>query len=161
MIDTALPTINVNVRVAIWGGVALSESWTANVKLPAPAGVPVISPDVERPRPGGSVPAVVHVYGGTPPVAERDTEYGIPGEAIGSTGSVVIVKAGFTTISKAFVVVCGGLLTAAWIVKLYVPGTAGVPDRFPVVDKVKPGGRNPESSDHATGGGMDACNVFT
>jgi hypothetical protein len=46
-----------------------------NEKLPACVGIPVIWPDTEALRPGGSEPAAIdHAYGAEPPVADSVAE---------------------------------------------------------------------------------------
>ncbi len=52
--------------------VALSVTCSVNAYEPAVVGVPEIDPAGLIVRPGGNVPlARLHVYGGTPPVADR------------------------------------------------------------------------------------------
>jgi hypothetical protein len=54
---------------------ALSVAWMVNANTPAPVGVPAIVPDADMASPGGKAPAaVIHVYGGLPPVAARTWE---------------------------------------------------------------------------------------
>jgi hypothetical protein len=89
-------------------------------KLPGLVGVPLITPALERVRPAAiAPPRRVHVYGCSPPVAPRETEYCPAKGAFGKAGRVVIVKAGLTTMVKAFVAVSTGVvLEEAWTVKL-------------------------------------------
>jgi hypothetical protein len=50
---------------------------TPNEKLPAVPGVPDTMPEELKERPGGGAKVISdHVYGGTPPVAASDCEYG-------------------------------------------------------------------------------------
>jgi hypothetical protein len=67
--------ITVKVRTLVW--VALFESVTLTVveKGPDVVGVPVIVPAAgSRASPIGSEPVMLHVYGGTPPVAAKVAE---------------------------------------------------------------------------------------
>jgi hypothetical protein len=58
--------------LAVIGSTDESDTWTANVEVPAEVGVPEMSPLGERVRPAGNDPEViVQAYGETPPVAER------------------------------------------------------------------------------------------
>ena len=87
-------------------------------KLPGLVGVPLIIPALERVRPAGNavLPRRVHVYGCSPPVATREAEYCPAKGAFAKAGRVVIVKAGLTTMLKAFVA-AGVVLEEAWTVK--------------------------------------------
>jgi len=51
-----------------------SETWTVKAKVPALAGVPETVPLDASVRPAGKAPSlIVHVYGWTPPVADKAT----------------------------------------------------------------------------------------
>jgi hypothetical protein len=66
-------TTRVSVCVAVWFvGDVESVAWTVKVKLPAPDGVPEMTPLGERVRPPGSAPDTsVQVMGVFPPTAWR------------------------------------------------------------------------------------------
>ena len=57
-----------------------STTWAVKLNAPAVVGVPVIAPVMGfRFSPGGNEPAVIeNVYGGVPPVAVSEEEYGTP-----------------------------------------------------------------------------------
>ena len=74
-------------------------------------------------------------------------EYSVPAEPDGSD-AVVIERAVPTVRSKAFSVLCVGLLSSVTrSVKLEVPAVDGCPLSVPVADKVNPGGNVPDNSD--------------
>jgi hypothetical protein len=61
-------------------------------KVPFAAGVPVITPVLERVRPPGNLPdTILHVYGKVPPWAAKRAAYFVPTVAAGNV-VVVIVK---------------------------------------------------------------------
>ena len=124
-------------------------------KSPGLVGVPLITPALERVRPAGiPLPTSVHVYGGNPPAAARETEYGPANGESGKTAPVVIVKAGgWTTRVNDCVVVCVGFVVAACTVKAKLPDVVGVADSEPDDERVMPGGRAPEPTAHEGDGG--------
>jgi hypothetical protein len=51
-----------------------SATWTVKAKVPPLVGVPETAPSDASVRPGGKAPSlIVHVYGWTPPVADKPT----------------------------------------------------------------------------------------
>src|SRR5258706_11135571 len=77
-------------RLAVWD--ALSVTVAVKLKLPAVVGVPEIKPSGESESPAGGEPD--HRYGGVPPEAASDCEYGDPTVPSGSGDVVVIVSGG-------------------------------------------------------------------
>jgi len=83
-------TVMLNVWVAV--AEALSLTVTVNSDVPVADGVPVIEPLVESVKSENSAPDEIdHAYGGFPPVATKDCEYGRP-MAAGRSGDGVIVN---------------------------------------------------------------------
>jgi len=120
-------------------------------KVPGLVGVPLITPALERVRPAGiPLPTSVHVYGGNPPAAARETEYCPAKVASGKAAGVVIVRAGLTTTVNDRWAVCVGFVVAACTVKAKLPDVVGVPDSEPDDERVMPGGRgaDPETTVH-------------
>jgi hypothetical protein len=80
-------------------------------------------------------------------VALNVCEYEVPATPAGND-AVVIETAAPTESSKAFSVLCVGLLASvARRVKLEVPAVDGCPLSVPALDKVKPAGRFPDATD--------------
>jgi hypothetical protein len=73
---------------------AESVTFTTSVRVAAAAGVPERRPAALSERPAGSsgeLPSRLHVYGGEPPVAERDTPLGGLYKAVASAGGREVV----------------------------------------------------------------------
>jgi hypothetical protein len=91
---------------AVCTGDPLSLTDTVNVALPAPVGVPEITPALESASPAGKLPeATDHVYPGVPPLALSETAYAEPTLAAPSvtefaTSVVGACVAGTTTIES-------------------------------------------------------------
>jgi hypothetical protein len=74
--------------------VAESVTFTTSVRVAAAAGVPERRPVGLSERPagsGGELPSRLHVYGGEPPVADRDTPLGGLYKAVASAGGREVV----------------------------------------------------------------------
>jgi hypothetical protein len=129
---------------------ALSVTRAVKLYDPAFVGLPEITPEAARERPGGSEPAVlVHEYGGVPPEAARLVEYATREWACGSGDDVVIASGGgggpATVIESAFDAVWVPSVTRS--VKENVPAAVGVPvtvaSGVPEL-RLRPGGRAPD-----------------
>ena len=77
-----------------------STTCAANVEIPACDATPLMFPFAASTSPFGSEPdAILHIYGGVPPVAARVAEYGVPTPAweivaveIASTGALAPLR---------------------------------------------------------------------
>ena len=133
-----------------------AESVTLAVKFDVPAvvGVPVIVPVLESVRPAGSDPALMdHVYGVVPPEAPRVCcGYTVPAVPPGS--DVVVMVGG---VGAGLITICSGCVldkfaeSVTLTVKLDVPAVVGVPVIVPVLDNVRPAGRDPALMVHVYG----------
>ena len=133
---------------------AESVTFTTSVRVAAAAGVPDRRPAGLSERPagsGGELPSRLHVYGGEPPVAERDTPLGGLYTAVASAGGRELVNmlsgGGAMIIEKPCVAV--PIPSATCAVKLNVPKAVGGPALIaPPELKLIPGGSEPENKDH-------------
>src|ERR1051326_632049 len=119
---------------------ALSVTVTANEKLPAALGVPLIRPEFRSiASPVGS-PLADHVYGGVPPVAASACENGwLNGVSRSCLTEVIESPAGATVKLRDFVAV-KPLESATWTVMLNVPAVVGVPaNATPAESNTRPG----------------------
>jgi hypothetical protein len=117
---------------------------TVNVKLPDAVGVPERTPAEESTSPEGNAPPVTaNVCGARPPDAVNVWLYGVPctppTSAAGKTVTVAhVILVVYVRLPEH------SLASVAVTVKVYVPGVVGLPERDPVVDRLKPGGSDPE-----------------
>src|SRR3954467_14181193 len=113
-------------------------SCTAMVTLPLKAkiGDPESTPEEESVSPSGTACAA-KLYGGLPPVAPMDFEYGCPVYASGSAvmascrGDSTLRVSGWSAVWPA---------EEAVTVKVASPGSAAVPERTPSVESERPAG---------------------
>jgi hypothetical protein len=144
-------TAIVSVCVAVCCGVEESVTVAVNVKVPALVGVPLKSPRLLNPKPGGSVPLVtVALNGCRPPVSGKGWLYGLPAPALGIVLDLKASVPSETLIVKLplVAVLAGLLLSVTCTVNVNEPVVVGVPDRIPFVPKVIPDGRAPEAKAH-------------
>jgi hypothetical protein len=92
--------------------------------------------------PGGSVPDVENLYGGTPPRAANVTLNGDPW-GVAESGCVVMVRGAGLTARVNVLDVLSPDWSAAVTINVDVPGEAGVPVIRPSEDRVSPAGRAP------------------
>jgi hypothetical protein len=117
---------------------------TVKVKLPDTVGVPERTPAEESTSPAGNAPAVTaNVCGARPPDAVSVWLYGVPCTPPTSASGKTVTVA--HTILNVYVRLPEhSLASVAVTVKVYVPGVVGLPERTPMVDRLKPGGRDPD-----------------
>ena len=141
------------VAVAVAAGVCESLTCTVKVAVCWAVGVPVILPNWLRLSPVGKLPeAMLHVYGGTPPLAASDAVYGTLTDPEVSV-VVVTARAELTVMdldlmSTAWVGVCESVTET---LKVVVPRAVGVPLITPDVLMLSPGGRVPEARAQVNG----------
>ena len=119
---------------------------TVKLDVPTADGVPEITPAVERVKPAGNVPVLLHVIG-VLPVAVSVWLYGVPTVPpanvvvvmVGATGAAIVIDRSFVTLPVALV---------ALTLKLNVFATVGVPEITPAVEIVKLVGNVPLSRVH-------------
>lgn len=121
-------------------------------KIPAALAVPLICPVAEfKVNPLGSAPPVMlHVSGGTPPVAVSGAVYGVP-TCAGGKDDVVITSSGATWIEQA-----RSALAPLWSdtrsANVAEPALAGTPETMPESDAiVSPVGKLPDETPHVYG----------
>lgn len=133
----------------VTGFETVSATWITKLLIPAPNGVPLMTPAADNVRPAGNVPELTdHVYGGIPPLAARFSEYGMPIAPLGRGEDVSIESAGDIVIENSLDAVCTPL-SATWTVKVVVPTAAffGLPLIDPPPDRFSPSGsEDPGSS---------------
>jgi hypothetical protein len=131
-------------------GVDESLAVITTVLLTAVVGVPVMDPVLGlRLRPAGRLPVVIaHVYGATPPLADKAAEYGWLTVAEGNA-DVVSTSWELTVMTSVAVAVWAGFdesVTCTFTVD--VPAFPGVPLITPVaLLRPRPPGRLPEVTD--------------
>jgi hypothetical protein len=128
---------------------ALSVTVAVKLKLPAVVGVPEINPSGESESPAGGEPD--HRYGGVPPEAASDCEYGDPTVPSGRGEVVVIVSGGGAPGRIVMMKLRLAEPPAASVtptVKPKIPAVVGVPVIFPAELRESPFGRVPETSEN-------------
>src|SRR5271168_2708953 len=159
------PTVIVKLCVVTCGGFELSVMRIVKLEVPAPVGVPEITPPLKV-SPAGSVPEEMEkVKGPTPPVVVTVWLYGAPGVAGASTGGVVITRGAAIRMESCCVAVfCGNRAEpTSWActVKVVAPGVVGTPVIDPVVAfKVSPAGNAPAVIENVWEVGFPPCVVI-
>ena len=131
---------------------AESETSTLNVKSPNSVGVPAREPSGARLTPSGKSPELFdHEYGGRPPSAVKDTEYGRAKRALGMVDVLTIgSRDAMKRLSIALAVVSSA--SFACTSKSKPPNAVDVPPSWPSADNVMPAGNEPLATDHSIGG---------
>ena len=129
---------------------ALSVTRTVKLDEPVVVGVPEIVLPASV-KPAGRVPlAIENVYGGDPPFAFSDCEYGTS-TVPGAKEEVLMVKAGALIVSDNAAVADTEALSVTLRVKLDDPAAEGVPE-IVLPERLKPAGRAPVAMEKVNGG---------
>src|SRR5574340_1651347 len=125
-------------------GLPLSVTDSDAVHVPTWIGVPESVPATgSSPMPGGKVPVVMlHVYGGSPPVAVADPAYGEPTMAVGVVVPAML-NGGTAAWTRSTSIADADVARASVtrIVRVKVPLVVGVPAREPLDgSSASPGG---------------------
>ena len=120
-----------------------SLTCTVKLKVPKAVGVPERVPAEESVKPAGKAPVRrLKLYGAMPPLPVKVWLYGVPSEPFGSIeGAMPIVGQVIWIVYARPPVQL--LASPAWMVKLNVPVTVGVPESAPADDSVIPAGKAP------------------
>jgi hypothetical protein len=128
-------------------------SATVAVKAEAPAavGVPAITPPEESVRPAGNAPDVTaQEYGGVPQQADRVCEYAAPVAPDGNEDVVMASWVGRIVSANCCWALEGHGEPVTATTKLAVPAAVGVPEISPPLERVRPGGSDPDARLHVT-----------
>lgn len=132
---------------------AESSSSAVKVRVPAEAGVPLMTPLEARESPVGSDPPIRNqVYGGVPPDPDNVCEYAEPTVPRGRGELVVMFSAGGLIVIPKVRVAVPELLSVTSAVKLEVAADRGVPVIAPPCESESPDGSEPALVDQVYGG---------
>jgi hypothetical protein len=98
------------------------------------------------------------VYGDDPPDALTVAEYALPFTAAGSDVVVTVTGVATTMVNSFVAVPPAESLTSS--LKPYFPAVLGVPLHTPAVERLRPGGKVPESRDHVYGDVPPEADIF-
>jgi hypothetical protein len=122
----------------------LSVTVTVNEYDPTVVAVPLSAPFDAKLVPGGADPVKLKVKGGTPPLAANITATEEP-TCVLPNGPVVMISGPATIVTENVAEPLSPAVSAAFTVKLNVPGVVGVPCISPTVVTFNPGGTAPEA----------------